>query len=89
MDQCQPLPNYEIRPMWVQGIRIVPNGHTLVVFTIGTLQLATMATLHLRLLHKTKTCSFPANPGSKQLLQLGIHGDPAKCDLRKIMDKVK
>ena len=30
------------------------------------------------------------NPGSrKHLLQLGIHGDLAKCDLRKIMGKIR
>ena len=49
-----PMPT---QPLWVQGIRIVPNGHILVGFAIGALRLATMATLHLRALHKTKTCS--------------------------------
>ena len=52
LSQCQPWPNFETKPLWVQGIRIVPNG-----FAIGALHLATMATLHLRALHKTKTCS--------------------------------
>ena len=36
---------------------IVPNFHTLADFAIGTLQLATMATLHLRALDMNKTCS--------------------------------
>ena len=36
---------------------VVPNGHTRAGFTIGALMLMTMATLHLRALHKTKTCS--------------------------------
>ena len=58
MDQCQPQPNCKTQPLWVWGIRIVPNVHTLVGFAIGALGLATMTTLHLRALHKTKTCSL-------------------------------
>ena len=54
MDQCQPQSNCETQPFWVQ---IMPNGHILAGFTIGTLRLATIATLHLRARHKTKTCS--------------------------------
>jgi hypothetical protein len=54
MDQCQPRPNRETQPLWVQGIWLVPNGHTLAGFTIGAFHLATMATLHLRALRKTK-----------------------------------
>ena len=40
MDQCQPRPNCETQPLWVQGIRIVPNGHNLAGFAIGALHLA-------------------------------------------------
>ena len=32
---------------------LVPNGHTLAVFTIAALRLVTIATLHMRALHKT------------------------------------
>ena len=76
----------------------MPNGYTLAGFAIGTLRLAKMATLHLRELPmatKPKHVPlnrflFPANPGSKiHLLQLGIHGEPSKCDLRKIMGKIR
>ena len=45
MDQCQPGPNRESQRLWVKGIRIVPNSHTLAGFAIGTLCLATMATI--------------------------------------------
>ena len=38
-----PTPNCEIQPLWVQGIQIVPNCHTLAGFAIGALRLATMA----------------------------------------------
>ena len=94
MDQCQPRPNRETQPLWVQGIWIVPNGHTLADFDIGALCLATMAALHLRALHKTNTCSperifISCQPRlKKHLLQLGINVDPAKHDLRKMMGKI-
>ena len=71
------------------------NGYTQAGFVVGALRLATMATLNLGPLRKTKTCSpegifFPANPGSKNhLLQLCIPGDPAKCGLHKIMCKLR
>ena len=39
------------------NIQLVQNGHTLAGFAIGALCLATMAILHLRVLHKTKTFS--------------------------------
>ena len=97
MDQCQPRPNRETQPLWVQGIWLVPNGHTLAGFTISAFHLATMATLHLRALHKTKTCSpkrifiscQPRLKKKKHLLQLGIHGNPAKRDLLKLMGKIR
>ena len=56
--QCQPQPNRKTLPLWVQGIRIVPNCHNLAGFAIGTLHLAAMATLHLKALHKTKACPY-------------------------------
>ena len=40
MDQCQPRPNCQTQPLWVQGIRIVPNGHNLAGYAIGALRLA-------------------------------------------------
>jgi hypothetical protein len=45
LDQCQPQPNRKTQPLWVQEIWTVPNYHTLAGFAIGTLHLATMATL--------------------------------------------
>jgi hypothetical protein len=36
---------------------VVPNGQTLAGFAIGIHHWATMATLHLRALHKTNICS--------------------------------
>ena len=42
---------------WVKGFRLVPNSPTLEGFDIGALCLATMATLHLRSLHKTNSYS--------------------------------
>ena len=49
---------------------------------MGVLRLASMATLHLRALHKTKNCFFWKDFSKKtHIIQLGIHGGPAKCDL--------
>jgi hypothetical protein len=59
----------------------MPNGHTIAGFAIGTLHLATMATLQLRARNKTKNCSQEMifiswqSRLKKHLLQLGIHGD--------------
>ena len=47
-----------LQPLWVQGIQIVPNYHTLTGFAIGALLLATMATLHLKALQKPKLVPF-------------------------------
>ena len=57
--QWQLRPNRETQPFWVKGFRLVPNCHTLAGFIIGgALHLATMATLQLRALHKTKSLFF-------------------------------
>ena len=42
----------------VLGLGLVPNGYTLADFAIDTLCLATMTTLHLRVLHKTNSFSY-------------------------------
>ena len=49
--QCQPRPKKNI--YWVERVQLAPNGHPLAGFAIGVLLLATMATLNLRVLHKT------------------------------------
>ena len=54
VDQSQPQPNCKTKPFWVQGIWLVSHGHTLADFAIGDLHLATIATLHLRVLHRIK-----------------------------------
>ena len=41
-----PQPNPKTKSFWVKGVRLLPNGHTQAGFFIGTLRLATMATLH-------------------------------------------
>ena len=91
-----PNPTKSRNPTTVGSGESIPNCHTLAGFAIGTLYLTTMATLHLRALHKTKTCSSErifiyCQPRlkKKHLLQLGIHGNPAKRDLRKIMGKIR
>ena len=58
---------------------------------IGTLRLATMATLQLTKMCSSETIFFSANPGSKtkHLLQISIHGNSAKWDLCKIMGKMR
>ena len=91
MVQCQPRPKHKDQPFWVKWVWLVPNSHTLAGFAFGALQLATMATLHLRALStdtKPKLVSpdgfiFPANQGLKKthLFQLGNHGDLSKFDL--------
>jgi hypothetical protein len=50
-------PNCKTQPRWVQGIHIVAKCHTLSGFAFSAFHLVAMATLHLRALHKTKTCS--------------------------------
>ena len=90
LDQCQLQPNHETHPLWVQGIGIVPNCHTLAGFAIGALCLVTIANLHLRTLHKTNICSsrmifyFLATQAQKNhLIQLGNHGNLSKHDISK------
>jgi hypothetical protein len=49
----------QTQPFWFKGFRsfqLVPNGHTLAGFAIGNVCLVTMTALHLRALHKTKSC---------------------------------
>ena len=66
MDQCQPRPNCETQPLWVQGILIVPNGHTLAGFAIGALQLMTMAEITFRQVAMViKWCFLPGLSGIK------------------------
>ena len=55
--QWQPRQNWKTQPYWVKGVQLVPNGHTPAGFAIGALRLATMTTLQLSTLHKTKFCS--------------------------------
>ena len=43
------------------GSRGSGNGHTLAGFAVGALRLATMATLNLRAVHKTNSCSSIAD----------------------------
>ena len=86
MVQCQPRPKHKDQPFWVKWVWLVPNSHTLAGFAFGALQLATMATLHLRALHKIKNLSLEGIFISCQLrlkiniyiLQLGIYGDLSK-----------
>ena len=59
--QWQPQQNRKTQPFWVKGFRLVPNGHTLAGFAVGALRLATMATLNLRAVHKTNSCSSIAD----------------------------
>ena len=78
----------------------MPNGHTLAGFAIGNLRFATMATLHLlkgtarttqnqNLLLRKDFYFLPTQAKKTHLLQLGIHGQPVKCDLHKIMGKIR
>ena len=53
--QWQPRPNRKTQTFWIKEVRLVPNGHTIAGFAIGAIRLATMATLQLRALHKTKS----------------------------------
>ena len=55
--QCQPWPNHKVKPFGVKGVQIVHNGHTLSGFAFGDLNLAKMATFHLRALLKTNSFS--------------------------------
>ena len=49
--------NHKTQPFGVKGVWLVTNGHTLLTgFVSGALCLATIATLKLDAVHKTKPC---------------------------------
>ena len=51
------MPNHKVKPFGVKGVQIVHNGHTLSGFAFDDLNLAKMATFHLRALLKTNSFS--------------------------------
>jgi hypothetical protein len=71
------------------------NDPTLAGLAVGVLCSPTIATLHLRGLYKTKSCSpwkdfyfLPTQAQKNYMLQIGNHGDLCKPDLRKKNIKV-
>ena len=66
---------------------------TLADFAIGALPLAIMApfkgTTQNQNLFLQKDIYFLPTQNKKKILQLGIHRDPVKCDLGKIMGRIR